>query len=237
MALVYGTEDFHGGGRGEPSFLLTNRLGGYASTTTVFSISRCDQGILVAAMGTDGGRYTMVHRLSETLHLCDRREFLSTQTFADGREAEDGYRHLTGLVYERHPCWRYNVGGVEVERRMEMAPEENTAVVCYTICNASRAPCTLEVAPQLKFAPAGEALERLDRRFVYRDGKISWGNLHIYMRTGAQAVPQTMRWQLLAYPEDEKRGCPGRGLAASCCAVVKTVLPERTEQFEIQFSV
>ena len=46
-----------------------------------------------------------------------------------------------------------------------------------------------------------------------------------------------MRWQLLAYPQDAKDGRPERGLAASCCAVTKTVQSGKTERFEILFSL
>ena len=42
---------------------------------------------------------------------------------------------------------------------------------------------------------------------------------------------------LLSYPEDKKDGRPERGLAASCCAVTKTVKPGRLERFQIVFSL
>lgn len=238
MAFIYGKQDFRDWERTrETSFLLTNGLGGYASTTAAFSTPRCDQGILVAALRAPNVRYTMVHRLSETLRLDERDEFLSTQTFADGRGPEDGFRNLTTFTFDHIPCWRYNTGGVQVERRLVMAWEKNAAVVLYTIENTSGAPCTLEVVPQLKFAPKEEALERLDRRFLYRDGKITCGDLSLYMKTQARVTRLPMRWQLLAYPEDEKDGRPARGLVASCCSVIKTVRPGAVEHFEIQFSM
>ena len=67
----------------EVSFLLTNGLGGYASVTAGFSVPRCDQGILVAAVGAPGRRVTLVHRLSEILRLQDRDEYLSSHQNLD----------------------------------------------------------------------------------------------------------------------------------------------------------
>ena len=238
MRFTYGKQDLRTWDRAqEVSFLMTNGLGGYVSTTAAFSVPRCDQGILVAAVKAPNVRITMVHRLSETLRLDDRDEYLSTQTFADGRAPEDGFRNLSSFIYEMTPLWRYDVDGVRVERRLCMAWEKNTAAVLYTIENDSGEPCTLEVVPQLKFAPKEEAVERLDRRFVYRGGRITSGGQSLYMKTDAKAEKRPMRWQLLAYPQDAKDGRPERGLAASCCAVTKTVQSGKTERFEILFSL
>ena len=238
MRFIYGKQDMRTLERaGESSFLMTNGLGGYASTTAAFSVPRCDQGILVAAVKAPNERITMVHRLSETLRLDDRDEYLSTQTFADGRGKEDGYRNLTSFVYDRTPCWTYHVSGVRVERKLTIAWEKNAAAVLYTIENLSDAPCTLEVVPQLKFAPKEEAVQRLDQKFTYKAGVITSGGYSLYMITDAKAEKRPMRWQLLAYPEDEKDGRPEMGLAASCCAVTKTVKPGKTERFQIVFSM
>ena len=65
------------------TFLLTNGLGGYASVTGVFSVPRCDQGILVAAEKAPNVRVNLVHRISEKLLCGNHSYYLSSQTFAD----------------------------------------------------------------------------------------------------------------------------------------------------------
>ena len=40
-----------------------------------------------------------------------------------------------------------------VERKLALGWEENTAAALYTVENRSGRPCTLEIVPQLKFAP------------------------------------------------------------------------------------
>lgn len=238
MRFIYGKQDMRTWERAqESSFLLTNGLGGYASTTAAFSVPRCDQGILVAAVKAPNVRMTMVHRLSETLRLFDRDEFLSTQEFADGRAAEDGFRNLSSFTYEYTPCWRYDVSGVRVQREMAIAREKNAVAVLYTIENLSENSCELEIIPQLKFAPKEEALDRLDRKFTYKNGAISSEDHTLYLSTDAKAVKRPQRWQLLAYPEDEKDGRPETGLAVSCCSITKMVRAGKTERFEIVFSL
>ncbi len=238
MRFLYGKQDFPSWNRAqEVSFLLTNGLGGYASTTAAFSTPRCDQGILVAAVKAPNERITMVHHLSEMLHFARRETWLSTQQYADGRESEDGFRNLSQFSYEFTPCWRYDVGGIRVERRLALGWEENAAAVIYTIENQSGSDCSLEVTPQFKFAPKEEACERLDRRFVYRGGKITDGTYTLYMKTSGKPEKRDMCWQLLSYPEDKKDGRPETGLTASCCAVTMKVEPGRTQQFELLFSM
>ena len=221
----------------EVSFLLTNGLGGYASVTAGFSVPRCDQGILVAAVGAPGRRVTLVHRLSEILRLQDRDEYLSSQSFLSGRDPEDGLRNLDQFTYEYTPCWRYHAGGVQVERRLCMGWERNTAAVIYTVDNRSGDSCTLEVVPQFKFAPNWEAAQRLDRIFRCVKGVVTCEDYRVHVATDAALRPRRMRWELLSYPRDAKDGRPERGLAASCCTVTKTVPAGKTVTFEIVFSL
>ncbi len=238
MRFLYGKQDFPSWDRAqEISFLLTNGLGGYASATAAFSAPRCDQGILVAAVKAPNERITMVHRLSEVLELESRDEYLSTQSFADGRDPETGFQNLSQVSFGATPRWRYDVGGVRVERKLALGWEENTAAVAYTIENQSGAPCTLTVTPQFKFAPKEEACERLTRRFLYRSGQVTDGTYTLYIKTNGKKEKRDMRWQLLSYPEDKKDGRPEYGLAASCCAISLVVRPGCTQQLEIVFSM
>ena len=237
MQFVYGKQDLRSLERAqEISVLLTNGLGGYASVTAAFSVPRCDQGILVAAETAPNRRLTMVHRLREQLHLGQQSHFLSTQTFACGADAEDGWRSLSGFSYEYTPCWQYHVSGVRVERKLSMAWEQNSAAVVYTIENRSSQSCTLEVIPQFKFAPKEDAVQQLDRGFSYEDGCITSQGRHLYMKTDAAAEKRPCSQQLLAYSEDEKDGRPPYGVGFACCAVKKTVNPGQTTSFEIVFS-
>ncbi len=238
MRFIYGKQDLSNWERTqENGFLLTNGLGGYASLTTAFSISRCDQGILVAAVKAPNVRISMVHRLSETLRLYDRDEYLSTQIFADGRANEDGFRNLSSFVYEYTPTWTYHVSGVRVERKIAMDWEKNTAAVLYHVENLTDNSCELEIVPLLKFAPKEDAVELLDRDFVYKNGKITSDDHSLYLKTDGKVTARPQRWQLLSYSEDAKDGRPETGLAVSCCAITKLVKAGKTETFELVFSL
>ena len=237
MQFVYGKQELRCPQRAqEVSFLLTNGLGGYCSATAAFSVPRSDQGILVAAVTAPNRRITLVHRLRECLHLEDRAVFLSTQGFAGGQPPEDGWRHVSSFAMEYTPCWRYQVGGVLVERRVCMAREENTAAVVYTVENRSPGECTLEVSPRLKFAPKEESLTRKGRGFHYKDGCIRARGHCLYIKTDGLIRECPPDWERLSYPEDKKDGRPGSGLAGGCCTVTMTVQAGKRLEFEIVFS-
>ena len=237
MRFRYGKQDLRSSSRAqENSFLLTNGLGGYVSMTAAFSAPRSDQGVLVAAVKAPNERINMVHRLSETLQLGEKRVYLSTQEFGDETPAEDGYRHLSSFTYEYTPVWLYDVAGVQVTRRCAMAWEKNASAVLYTVENRSDKPCTLRVEPFLKFAPKEEAIAR-KKPFSIENGCIKSGGYTLYVKTDGELTETPVRWQTLDYSEDAKDGRTEQGMAASCCVVSCTAQPGETVSFELVFSM
>ena len=237
MKFCYGTQELRTLSRAQESgFLLTNGLGGYSSMTAAFSAPRSDQGVLVAAVKAPNERINMVHRISEILQVEDADAYLSTQQFADGTPAEDGYRHLSSFTYDYAPCWIYHVSGVQVKRRCAMAWEENTAAVLYTVENRSDRPCTLRVEPFFKFAPKEEALEE-KKAFAFQDGVIRAGDHTLYLKTNGSLAKSPVRWQMLDYFEDAKDGRREQGLSASCCTVCCTAAPGETVSLSLVFSM
>lgn len=236
MRFVFGKQDMPALEQAqERCWLLTNGLGGYMSASTAFSVTRCDQGVLVAAASAPNERWTAVQRLSEELTVGEERAFLSTQMFADGAAPEEGYRHLSSFVWDGGPVWRYHVSGVQVRRRCVMAYGENTAAVLYEIENRSAALCTLRVRPFCLFVPKGEALtEKTDFSW---DGESLAGaerRLSVWTDGTIRAIPAV--WEDLSYPDDGRDGRTASGLAAACCEVEAAVLPGGTGGLEIVFS-
>lgn len=176
MRFVYGKQDMRTLERAqETCFLLTNGLGGYGSAVAGYGVSRCDQGILVAAVKAPNVRINMVHRLQETLTVGSKDRFLSTQAFADGTPAEEGYRDLASFVYDGLPCWTYDVSGVRVVRRCVMQQEKNTTAVLYSIENQSGEEVSLTIRPFLKFVPRENVLEE-KKDFRYSRGTVKSGD-------------------------------------------------------------
>ncbi|MGM9538869.1 MAG: amylo-alpha-1,6-glucosidase [Candidatus Onthomonas sp.] len=236
MKFVYGKQDMLNQDRGEETcWLLTNGLGGYASATAAFSVNRCDQGLLMAADPAPNHRFTLVHRLSEQLRLGDRTEFLSTQSFADGRAPEQGYRHLSSFVWDCGPKWIYHVGGVQIRRRCAMEHGTNTAAILYDMENRSDTACTLKVTPSLLFSPKGEPLWE-KRPFRWDGGTVRANGHTLYVDTDGTLTQVPLTYERLSYPRDGQDGRAASGLAAACFQVEQTVLPGETVRLELVFS-
>ena len=203
----------------EQCVLLTNGLGGYASVSAAFSVPRCDQGILVAAVKAPNVRISMVHRLREQLCLGDRKVYLSSQGFAGKCGWEDGFRHLTDFSLDVVPSWTYRLEGVTVRRTLCVQYGKNAAAVLYEIENLSDGDCVLHIDPFLKFAPKEAALEE-KKAFAYSAGRVTDGTHTLYIHTDGKIRKRNTSWQRLAYPEDAKDGRPDRGLSACCCRIL-----------------
>ena len=152
MKFYYGKQEMRTLDRAQENcFLVTNGLGGYASVSAAYSVPRCDQGILVAAVKAPNERITMVHRIRELLTVGDKEVYLSSQGFVDGTQ-EDGYNHLSAFTYEYVPEWTYHVSGIRVKRTLAMALGKNTTAVVYTFENNSGKAVTFKADPFFKFA-------------------------------------------------------------------------------------
>lgn len=219
----------------EQSVLLGNGLGGYASVTGAYGVSRCDQGILVAAVKAPNLRITLVHRMEETLTVGGKTHFLSCQTFGDGTPEERGTDALARLNCGALPKWTYQTEGVEVQRTLALQYGENTAALRYEIHNGSGTDCTLSLTPCLKFAPKEDAAEE-ERPLTLDGSRITDGTYTLYVHTEESLEALPLSWQTLSYPEDEKDGRPGTGLAACCCRIVKTVPAGEQALVELVFS-
>ena len=214
MRFVFGKQDMLSLDRTqERCWLLPNGLGGYMSTSSAFSVTRWDQGLLTAAISAPTVRVNLVHRLSEELTVGEKRTFLSTQTFAGGASPEEGWKNLSAFVWDGVPAWLYHVDGVQVKRQCAMAYGENLSAVVYEVENRSRVPCVLRVRP-LRLSHDRE----------------------LYLRTGGTLEETGPVEEAPAYPDDAKDGRRPSAKASSRSAVTWTVAPGTREKLELVFS-
>lgn len=236
MKFVYSKQDFASASRAQENcFLLSNGLGGFASVTAAYSVTRNDHALLMSARTAPNDRVNLVHRMSEKMTVGEKEFWLSTQDFADGTPSEDGYRHLSSFVYAYVPRWEYDVDGIHVTRQVVMAQGANAAAVLYRIENRGRESCTLSAEPFFQMASKGNAPQE-PWEGTYENGCVNANDLKVYVRADADLTAHPFAWQLLDYAYDRKDGRPEHGYAASCCTVTKTLGAGESGEFEILFS-
>ncbi len=235
MTFTYGTQDFTSLPKAEANcWLLANGLGGFASTSAAFSVTRCDQGLLLAARSPNK-RYNLVHRLSETLTAGGGTAYLSAQRFGGERPAEDGYRRLVSFTWDGLPRWRYETPGVRVDRTVAVEHGSNTTAVVYTVENGSDGPCTLRVTPVFQFAPKGTP-PQCPQTVTYLSGAVRCGQWTVYLKTTGSLTALPTAHETLWYADDEKDGRASQGVGLTCCAAELTVPAGKTALLELVFS-
>jgi len=128
-------------------WLVTNGIGGFASSTLSFMNTRRYHGLLFAALRPPVDRVAMVSKLEVVAAYGDAHVPLSTNEFIDGTLAPQGVCHLESFRLEGLiPVWSWLVGDACVEQRIWMRQGENTTYVEFTRLGGIK-PLRLSVEP------------------------------------------------------------------------------------------
>jgi predicted glycogen debranching enzyme len=132
-------------------WLVTNGLGGYASSTLHNVATRRYHGIFVPDLPSPWGRTVMMPRLDEEITAEGAVLRISGVEYEDGRLDSDCASAIREFRREwQTPVWRFDVKGRSVERRIIMPYGQNTVYVEYRLV-AGGSPVRLTVRPFVTF--------------------------------------------------------------------------------------
>jgi predicted glycogen debranching enzyme len=132
-------------------WLETNGIGGFASGTVSGIGTRRYHGLLTAATRPPLGRIRTVSKFEESL-IIDGTSFELSANQYPGSVHPDGFQYIAEFCLHPFPVWRYEVNGVELERKIFMAYGSNTTVSRWTVVSsAAGSDVRLEVRPLLGF--------------------------------------------------------------------------------------
>jgi len=143
-------------------WLLTNGLGGYASGTVGGAVARRYHGLLIAALPAPLGRVVMFNHLAESVLTADGdRVRIGGFLPGEGQDgADEQSRHLVEFrLEEQLPVWVFEVGSVQVEKRVVVVHGQNTVHVGYRLLSGAEQ-VRLELRPAFQFRPHGEEVGR-----------------------------------------------------------------------------
>jgi predicted glycogen debranching enzyme len=177
-------------------WLVTNGIGGFASGTVADDTTRRYHGLLVAALPNPLGRVVMLTALAENLEVPRMRDF-----------------RLVGGI----PTWRFESGGVEVEKRIVMPHRQNTVVVQYRLVAGED--FRLRLTPVVDFRnfeePISEAVREDYQFFEDADGFALVGNgmppLRFLLEGVYSFVVDRTRRERVLYAMEAARGYPAHG--------------------------
>src|SRR5215217_3764507 len=135
----------------DTEWLVTNGLGGYASSTMAGVITRRYHGILVSALPNPRGRMVMLNHLGESVCLDGKSTPLNAEESVAGRiDASVATRVVDVRLEAGLPVWEYDWEGIRIQRRILMPHRQNTVHVTYRLLDGPET-ITLELRPAVHF--------------------------------------------------------------------------------------
>ena len=132
----------------DKEWIITNGIGGYASSTIIGANTRRYHGLLVAPITPPARRYLVLSKLDESIEINDRKYELFTNI---GKNyISQGYKYLESFNKDMLPIFKYKVEDVEITKTICMQYGENTVQVYYKIKNGGEN-IKLNLAPVINF--------------------------------------------------------------------------------------
>ena len=129
-------------------WVITNGLGGYASSTILGVNTRKYHGLLVVPLNPPGSRNLILSKLDESIEIDGKSYGLFTNMCKN--YVSDGYKYLERFEKEYIPIFTYKVEDVEIKKFICMEHGKNTVAVLYTIKNGDHTG-KFTVAPIINF--------------------------------------------------------------------------------------
>lgn len=191
-------------------WIVTNGIGGYASSTSIGANTRAYHGLLIASLSPPVDRWLLLSSLDETVNGIE----LASHQYP-GVVHPQGFRYLESFTAEPVPTYLYRVNDVEVAKQIFMVHGENTTVIRYHISGDAHIRIMPLVTSRCFHAVSGRPemrQEAMDRGTLIR----SRCDLHI-ISDNARYARNEMWYHNFEYEAERARGlgwredllCPG----------------------------
>lgn len=195
----------------EKEWLLTNGIGGFASSTITGGNTRRYHGLLVAALKPPVMRHLVLSQLHETVMAGGNTYNL--HSFSTGDYIMKGYLHLQSFELNPLPVFTYCMGDLMIEKTITMVYGENTVAVVYRI-RSGAGKATMRITPLVNFRDYHSNSSRHHMRFGQEPGMDSTRirpydmDLYITLRcSGSRFVPAQDCWfENMYYQMEQERG-------------------------------
>jgi len=127
-------------------WIVTNGLGGYASSTVLGVNTRKYHGLLIAALNPPINRWVLLTKLDEELKIGTETYALGANEFHDVMHPE-GHRFLSSFVLAPLPTYKYAVENVRLQKTVFMPYMKNATAVIYEVSNPLEEEVFVRVSP------------------------------------------------------------------------------------------
>ncbi len=151
----------------QKEWLVTNGMGGYASSTVLGINTRKYHGLLVAALNPPGDRTVCLAKLDEEVSVGSSVYPLGANEFPS-RIYPQGYLSLKEFTVSPFPTYVYDVQDIEVRKTIFMPKEKNASVAVYRVRNGNEVEMKIRVFPLLSCRHFHSVLDRQKNPFSFR---------------------------------------------------------------------
>ena len=117
----------------EKEWVISNGIGGFASTTIIGANTRRYHGLLIAPLLPPARRYVLLSKVDEFVYIGN--EHYNLYTNVSKNYISDGYKVLDSFEKEILPEYNFKVKDMKINKKISMVYGRNTVVIKYTIQN------------------------------------------------------------------------------------------------------
>ena len=132
----------------EKEWLITNGLGGYASSSILGINTRKYHALLVAALHPPGERTVCLSKLDEDVILENDIYRLGANDFHDVIYPQ-GYKLIKQFSIAPYPKYSYDLAGINIDKTIFLHKNKNTASVIYNVNNKKSSGIKVRIYPLL----------------------------------------------------------------------------------------
>lgn len=168
-------------------WIVTNGVGGYASSTVIGENTRRYHGLLIAALEPPTNRNVIIAKIEERILTNGVYFDLSTNEYP-GVRFPNGNQYLESFEASPFPLWSYKTADWELEKSIFMVQNSNTSLVNY--CNKGSKSIIIELHSLYSFTDFHSTFhENSDNNFL---SEIDANSMKTYPENGA--TPIFTRW-------------------------------------------
>lgn len=193
-------------------WIITNGIGGFASSTILNCNTRKYHGLLIAPFTPPARRFLILSKIDEAIEINDKKYNLYTNMSKE--YISDGYKYQESFEKDYIPKFTYKVEDITVKKLICMKYGENTVCLLYKIKNGKNS-SKLTLAPIVNFRDFHQMNTGHDyilkqdingRKVKVIIDSNSGSPIYIYCNSGTYIEHQNDKFKNMYYLEEEKRG-------------------------------
>lgn len=193
-------------------WLITNGIGGFASSTIIGANTRKYHGLLIAPLTPPARRYLILSKVDESIQIGENKYDLYTNVGEN--YISQGYKYQETFEKDYFPTYTYKIEDVELTKTICMEQGREVVGVYYKIKNSNKS-SKLTIAPVVNFRDFHTMNTNHDfsvRQIINGtkvkliiDGKVDFP-VYLNLSEGKYIEHQNNTFRDMFYIEEEKRG-------------------------------